>query len=248
MSIKLGYLSIVLLPLLCNATEATPPNASQQYSAPQPVLLLYQATHKIEWEQNKNVISGCYEAQPDICSSTIGDIDISENNGNIRYKDKAVKIDSQSIIGKAPKIPKLRYFLPGIYGTVSPTTPDAICVEYAYDTFNGGAGPWNALIMILMAGKRPVAYRFDGINNDCRSWRTDGKGNFLYPSMEITHIPTQAMKERNEPARKALVWYACTTKGCKRHFDPRPVYQGESEKIWHTEPGNPPFIGDRPRD
>jgi len=219
------------------------------HRAPGLIVSLHETTNPIEWEQNKDVVFGCREDQPEICTAHIGDIDVSENDGRIRYKENPVEIIYASIIGNSPELPELRYFIPDIYGSVAPEKPNLICIVYGYPSYNPGSGPYNALVMIFVEDDHAAAFRFDGIDSNCHNWRTDGKGRFLYPVKEVTYIPPIEIR-RYSLFQRALVWHICTIQGCEHHLDPRPVYEEDEEdgrnKIWHTEPGFPAFEWDKP--
>jgi len=187
--------------------------AGPQHRAPDQIVSFYESTKPIEWKQDKDVISGCYIDQPEICTVDIGDIEISKNDGRIRYKEIPVEIIYASIIGDSPELPELRYFIPDIYGSVTPSKPNLICIIYDYPSYNPGSGPYNALVMIVVEDDHAAAFRFDGIDSNCHNWRTDGEGRFLYPVKEVTYIPPIETR-RYSLFQRALVWHICTIQGC----------------------------------
>jgi len=72
--------SLTLLSLVFTAFSAQSwgqQTAGPQHRAPDQIVSFYESTKPIEWKQDKDVISGCYIDQPEICTVDIGDIEIS---------------------------------------------------------------------------------------------------------------------------------------------------------------------------
>ncbi|MBF5004901.1 hypothetical protein [Diaphorobacter caeni] len=208
----------------------------------------FTGSRELKWTVNQGVRFGCLESQPQQCEARIGKLVISQPGGLISYKGKPVPLRAQSPLATSAGLadfPALNVANPLIKTTAwRKQGVNAICVTYAYDSFNGGAGPLDALVMILADQRRAVAYRFDGFYSNCDNWRSDGRGRFVYGGIEL--LPeAQATEVDPEKDRKALVWNLCTLDGCSRAEDRREVYQDGS--TWSTEPAQPPFRYDSAR-
>ncbi|QIL83012.1 hypothetical protein G7047_26035 [Diaphorobacter sp. HDW4A] len=228
-----------------SAVMAAPPLTTPQPLTPEALQKVFAGTRPLQWNVNQGVRFGCFEAQPEHCEATIGKLTLSQPDGAISFKGKPVPQHALSPLAGLAGFPAPNFANPLIHTTARRKQGvNAICVTYVYDSFNGGAGPLDALVMILADQRRAVAYRFDGFYSNCDNWRSDGKGHFLYGGIEL--LPEARAAEVDlEKDRKALVWSLCTLDGCARAEDRREVVQDGS--TWSTAPAQPPFRYDSVR-
>lgn len=204
---------------------------------------MFADSRPMAWTLNQGVNFGCYENQPERCEATVGKLTVAQPSGAITFRGKPVPMRLQSPLAALAGFPKPNYAQPLVYTAAQTAGVQAVCLTYTYDSFNGGAGPLDVLVMVLSDRRHAIAYRFDGIYSNCENWRSDGRGNFLYGGMEVLPDP-QADKVDVDKNRKALFWTLCTLKGCARAEDRREVYWSDS---WNTAPGEPAFRYDKAR-
>ena len=247
-----------ILALVCAwPAWANSPKAPPTAVPLQAVHQLYPTTHPVAWRSGYQPLTGCVE-NTDTCNTYVGEhLQISTQSGQVRWRNHTVPVRSISLRPPTAPLPPLRWTDPGVFLRGNDNAPQAVCVDLSYDTLwgrNGASQYWKASILLLWRGKSapPVAYRIDGYDSHCAQWRTDGKGRYLLPTIEMPaqtphqdpRAPITPVQPEQATAHPTLVWHVCTSRQCSTAADPRAIRWDSETRLPQTTPANPAYDWD----
>lgn len=243
---------VASIPVL--AAQAQDANAIESET----VLRWHAGTQPVKWRKDFSAETGCVE-NTENCSVFVGPtLQLSTSRGQLLWHGATIPIQNASRQRPTADFPPLRYIDPVVTLAGTPSRPQAVCLEFRYDSIWGRSGAsqyWNASVLVLFGQQRqskPVAYRIDGYDSRCSQWRSNAGGSYLLGAVEhlapvpMAPDPSAPSAASNAADSLRLVWHQCTLRGCKTAVDARKVRWDNETRLLRTDPDQPPYLHDMP--